>query len=260
MIAGTDERDLQARVAGRRVLVTRPEDGGAVWAEELERLGAVPVLRPVLVTETLRGDATLARTRATLEGADWIVLTSARAVDALEEIAGRPLALPAPVAAVGAATARRAREAGLDVRLEAAGGTMPALAAELGRALGDPEPARPLPLVVHAGAEETRPGLERLEDQGRARVVHVAVYRTRPAPGLPEAQREDLDVDVVLLASPSAVRGLLGRARIPDRARVVTIGPSTTAAARDAGLAVAGEAVTRDLLGLLRALPREITS
>jgi uroporphyrinogen-III synthase len=111
--------------------------------------------------------------------------------------------------------------------------------------------------VLHAGAEETRPGLSAVEQTGRARFRHLPVYRTRSAPALPWGEREELDVAVVRLASPSAAAGLAGRARVPARAQIVTIGPSTTAAAREAGLRVAGEAVTRDLHGLLRAIPRE---
>ena len=257
MIAGADGRALAGRLAGRRVLVTRPGESAAAWAEELERLGAVPVVRSGLETTTLGGEGAAARARDLLDACAWLVLTSARAVEALEEILGTPPGVTSPVAVVGTATGRRARAAGLDVALEATGGTVEALAEQMTASLPECRDTAGRPVVVHAGAEDTRPGLERLEEEGRARLVRLPLYRTRPAPGLPETEREDLDVDVVLLASPSAVRGLVGRVRIPARAHVVTIGPSTTAAARDAGLVVAGEAVTRDLLGLLRAIPQE---
>ena len=252
-------RELAPRVAGRRVLVTRAGDAAEAWREELERLGAVCVQRGVLATETLAANGNGFRTRDALRGCDWLVLTSARAVAALEEIAGEPLAVPAPVAVVGPATAERARRAGLDVRLQAKGGTVVALAEEMAEVLAAATrtSAAERPLVVFAGAEDAHRGLEVLETRGLARVVRLAVYRTIPAPPVPEAQREELDVDVVLLASPSAVRGLVAGARLPARARIITIGPSTTAAAREAGLTVAGEAVTRDLAGLLRAIPEE---
>ena len=253
-------RELGPRVAGRRVLVTRSGDAGEAWAKELEGLGAVCVQRCVLATETLDGGGNALRAKDALRSCDWLVLTSARAVDALEELAGGALSVPAPVAVVGPATAQRARRAGLDVRLQAKGGTVTALAAEMAEILAAPAASRATdgtPLVVFAGAEDAHPGLEELETRGLARIVRLAVYRTIPAPPVPEAQREELDVDVVLLASPSAVRGLVAGARVPSRARVVTLGPSTTAAAREAGLTVAGEAATRDLAGLLRAIPEE---
>jgi len=260
VIATSDARELRARLRGRRVLVTRPEDDAAIWAEGIAELGAIPVLRPSLICETLRDPDTEHRLRVALAVCDRLVLTSVRAVDALEEILGRPLPVDVPAAAVGGRTAERARGAGLHVTLEAADGSVVSLALSLFAELQSPDPSTPLPLLVHAGAEETRPGLEMLEQHGVARLEHVAVYRTRPCAARPEAERENVDVDVVLLASPSAVRGLLGRVRIPLHALVVTLGPSTTAAARDAGLRVSGEAATRDLLGLLRAIPQETSS
>lgn len=56
---------------------------------------------------------------------------------------------------------------------------------------------------------------------------------------------------MILLASPSAVKGLLARADVPESVQVFSIGPTTTAAARAAGLQVAGQASRRDLDGLL---------
>ena len=248
MIANTDARDPAPRLWGLRVLVTRPEEDAAPWAEGITALGGVPVVRPALVCETLRDVETGRRLRDALAGCDLLLLTSARAVDAMEEILGAPLALNVPVATVGPRTAERARRAGLRVSREAPEGSVASLADALAGVEGR---------LLHVGAEETRPGLEALETTGRAHVERVAVYRTTPHSPLPPDEREDVDVDVVLLASPSAVRGLVGRVRVPARARIVTLGPATTAAARSAGLSVAGEALTRDLLGLLRAIPKE---
>jgi uroporphyrinogen-III synthase len=58
----------------------------------------------------------------------------------------------------------------------------------------------------------------------------------------------------VLLASPTAVAGLLNIARIPDRARVITIGPTTSAAARNTGLAVSAEARRPTFEAMLEAM------
>jgi uroporphyrinogen-III synthase len=73
----------------------------------------------------------------------------------------------------------------------------------------------------------------------------VPLYRTRllaPAPP---------DGDVVVLASGSAARAY---AAIGGRAPAVTIGPQTSRVARAAGVAVAAEATTHDLDGLVRAV------
>jgi uroporphyrinogen-III synthase len=88
-----------------------------------------------------------------------------------------------------------------------------------------------------------------------ARVTRVNVYRTLPAP--PVSPRRDLEqegIDDVLLASPSAVTGLLNQARVGTTTRCFTIGPTTSAAAISAGLVVTGESATPDLDGLMEAM------
>jgi uroporphyrinogen-III synthase len=62
------------------------------------------------------------------------------------------------------------------------------------------------------------------------------------------------DVDLVLLASPSAARAL---ARTDARALpVIVIGPQTAGASRELGLRIAGEADSHDLDGLVACLER----
>ena len=51
------------------------------------------------------------------------------------------------------------------------------------------------------------------------------------------------------------VTGLLARAVVPAAAHIITIGPSTSAAARDAGLTVHGEAAGRGLEAMIEAMP-----
>ena len=61
-------------------------------------------------------------------------------------------------------------------------------------------------------------------------------------------------MDLALLASPSAVAGLLNRAVVQASLPVLTIGPSTTASAHSAGLNVVAEARERSLDSMLEAL------
>jgi uroporphyrinogen-III synthase len=75
----------------------------------------------------------------------------------------------------------------------------------------------------------------------------VPLYRTRLlAPEPPDA-------DVVVLASGSAARAY---ASVGGTAPAVTIGPETSRVARAVGLAVACEAATHDLDGLVDAVRR----
>src|SRR5436190_4795798 len=120
------------RLAGARVLITRSEDDSAEWAEELERRGACPVLLPCIRSEPIDTPELRAALANAVAGADWLVLTSRRGVEACTRLlapraaardgdaAAASQARAAPhaaalsartrVATVGASTANEARE------------------------------------------------------------------------------------------------------------------------------------------------------
>jgi uroporphyrinogen-III synthase len=76
-----------------------------------------------------------------------------------------------------------------------------------------------------------------------------------PAPeNAPRRPLSTLQVDNVVLASPSAVTGFVHLVEVDVAAKVYTIGPSTTAAARRAGLAVTAEAREPSFEGILEAM------
>jgi uroporphyrinogen III methyltransferase/synthase len=110
--------------------------------------------------------------------------------------------------------------------------------------------------VLIARAAEARDVLpDALRERG-GEVDVVALYETvREAPD-DEAVAAAQDADYVTFTSSSTVTNLteaLGD-RFPARARVVSIGPITSATAREAGLEVAVEAERHDVDGLLAAL------
>jgi uroporphyrinogen-III synthase len=158
------------------------------------------------------------------------------------------------VAAVGPRTAEAAWSCWGHVELVAGEGTGHSLAEDLAK-WHEKQPSGTETTVVIAAAEGARRGLEEVLEPFGVEVVRFAVYRTVPAP--PEDPRTDLakeEVDVILVASPSAVEGLVARAEVPDTVQVISIGPTTTAAAQSAGLKVSGEARRRDLDGLLEVI------
>ena len=95
-------------------------------------------------------------------------------------------------------------------------------------------------------ATSTQEGLLEALPQDHLRLVVVVLYRTVEL--TPPAWSE---CDLVILASPSAARAL---GRVAAGTPVVSIGPETTRAAREAGLTVATEARTSDLDGLAEAV------
>ena len=244
---------MSAALEGRRVLLTRSREDNRAWSEELFARGLAP-LELACLTAATRPEAAEELARE-LPSCDWLVLPSRRAVQALKEL--HPAGLPPAVrvACVGPSTAVEAQLAFGRAEKLAPHGTGHSLGVELAASL--PRSAR----VLVAGALEGRVDVEDVLRPAGIDVRRVAVYRTLPAPRAAALLRlDDLALDAVFLASPSAVRGLLNQALPPRRAAIVTLGPSTSEAARAAGLAVHAEAQSRDLDGLLAALQQHLAS
>ena len=115
-------------VHGARVLYVAAEGARDVLPNGLANLGAhvdvVPIYRSVPdndAIDAMRAFATDARERS------LVAFTSASAVRAYVDGVGRDVAARAAVASIGPTTSAAAREAGLDVRVEAAQSTIPAL-------------------------------------------------------------------------------------------------------------------------------------
>jgi uroporphyrinogen-III synthase len=202
-----------------RVVVTRPRGQELELVRGLEELGHEPVLCPLIEIEPLGNDA------IDVTGYDWVIVTSANGA---RELRRRMTGRPRRVAAIGRATA--AALGGAD--LVPAVSTQEGLLAEL---------PRPAGRVLVAAAEGAR---RLLVDELEA--DFVPLYRTvELTPAVPP------EGDLVVLASASAARawGRLGNG-IP----AVSIGPHTSAAAREAGVEVLAEAETHDVAGLLAAI------
>jgi uroporphyrinogen-III synthase len=242
-------------LSGRTVLVTRSAEDAPVWAEELSGHGARTVVFPCIARQPIRDPGTAAALAAGLENADWLVLTSVHGAHGVAELVGARRGAGARVAVVGEVTELAAREVFGRVDLVAPNGTVRSLGEGLAQRIRDALGADST-RVVAAGAENARLDLEEALEPLGVEVRRIPVYRTVPASV--QEPREDLGalgVDTIFLASPSAVAGLLARAVVPDDARIITIGPSTSEAVRDAGLRVDGEAAARSLEGLIEAMP-----
>ena len=100
-----------------------------------------------------------------------------------------------------------------------------------------------------------RPELERGLVEAGALVERVVAYETRAPAGAAAALEDCLrrNPDLFVFASPSAIEGLGGALRLRGR-RAVVIGPTTEAAAREAGLEVAAVAPDPSPSGLVEAV------
>jgi uroporphyrinogen-III synthase len=199
-------------------------------AGRLAAIGCEPVLWPLLAIDPLDDEP------IDPSGYDWVVVTSRNGAD---ELARRLVSPPAHLAAIGPGTAAALRARGHEPDLVPRDSTQEGLLAEL------PQPAG---RVLVAAAEGAR---RLLVDELNA--DFLPLYRT-----VELTPTETPELDVVLVASPSAARSL---ARTSARAvPVVVIGPQTAIAARELGLAIAGEAESHDLDGLVASLQRVIAA
>ncbi|HUF73174.1 MAG TPA: uroporphyrinogen-III synthase [Gammaproteobacteria bacterium] len=237
------------RLTGRKVLLTRSAEDSADWARALAAEGARPIVLPCIATEPC-GDPDLGqRIAAALDGADWVVVTSRRGVDALADLTGSKLPAPTRLAAVGETTARRLCERFGRAPDRTGSGTARALAGMLAAAASHGE------RYVLVLAENAGDVLERTLGQAGAEVTRFDVYRTVPAgSGSPKRGLSTLGADTIVFASPSAVTGFGNQIDVDIEPQIVTIGPSTSAAVRAHDWAVAAEAKTPQLSGVIDAI------
>jgi uroporphyrinogen III methyltransferase/synthase len=245
---------------GRRVVVTRARAQASGLAGRLRDLGAEVVELPAIRIVPRIGSEQVRKAVNDLHTYALVCLTSANGArllfEALAEAGLDARALAnATVAVIGSGTAGELAAHGIkaDVVPERF------VAEALAEALSD-VPLRGRPALVARAAEGRDVLPEALRARG-AQVDVVALYETvaeSPDPGAVEAAR---DADYVTFTSSSTVRNLVAAldGRLPSDVRVVSVGPVTSEAAREAGLEVHVEAGRHDVDGLVEALLADAT-
>jgi uroporphyrinogen III methyltransferase/synthase len=240
---------------GRTVVVTRARAQASALAATLRGLGAGVVELPAIRIEPRIISPEVRAAAAAIGDYELVCLTSPNGANLLFEaladagLDARALA-GATVAAIGPGTARALATHGIVADIVPERFVAEALVEALEEVEVDGR------RVLVARAAEARDVLpDALRERG-GQVDVVALYETvREEPDL-DAVAAAQDADYVTFTSSSTVRNLteaLGD-RFPSEARIVSIGPITTASARDAGLEVAVEADRHDIDGLLAAL------
>ena len=257
---------------GRRVLVTRPREQARELVDRLTAFGAESIEAPMIRILPPEDAGPLRRAAADPGLFDWIVFTSANAVEAFMGAmldGSRDLrALHGPrLCTVGAGTADRLARYGIRVDVVPDEFRAEAVRAALARE-GPLDGARVLLPRSDIGREVI---VEQLRDAG-AVVTDVVAYRTV----LEETQREgDPDVyrmllegriDVVTFTSPSAVRNFVtiyGADQAVDllnTTTVATIGPVTADAARQLGITVTVQPASYTVPGLVDAIAAHVSA
>jgi len=256
-LAWIEQRPLH----GRRVVVTRARAQASGLAATLRGLGADVIEAPAIRIESRPVDGDVARAADEMASYDVVCLTSPNGVELLfDALAARgrdARALAgATVAAIGPGTARELAARGIRADVVPERSVAEELLAELDKL--DLSGKR----VLVARAADARDVLpDGLRERG-AEVDVVALYQTVGEP-LEQAVAQSLAAaDYVTFTSSSTVTRFLAAAGggVPNGARVVSIGPVTSATAREHGLEVHVEAERHDIDGLVEALVADATA
>jgi len=231
----------------KRVLVTRSAETAGALSAPLRAAGFEPVEVPLMRLEPVPGAVAAAVAERRFDG---LILTSAAAAEASAGVVGEGWPPPL-VAAIGQATASRARAVGLPVSVVPPRATGLDLGMVLGRMPGK--------VLLYPRAAEVTPGtVEQLRATG-AEVVDVIAYQNVAPEGLPATLAAAWPVDAVTLLSGSAARRFAEAVRaagITVAVPVVVIGPSTEVVAREVGLGVTAVAEPHSVAGVVRAVER----
>ena len=234
----------ESTLSGKRVVITRAARQSVELVENLGKLGAVPILLPLVAFSAPENFGPLDAALDRLEQFDWIIFTSENAVRAvvkragvrgnLRNVAGRR----SRAAAVGPTTATAAERAGFFVDYQAQTHSGAALANELGEKLRGQT-------VFLPRSDRANPDLPQLLRNYGAAVTEVIAYRTVTPVNLDQekiAAIMNVEVEAILFFSPTAVEhfvGIVGREKLRDlqnRVAITAVGPITANALRQSGV------------------------
>lgn len=244
------------RLTGRRILITRTPGRASSLAAGLEREGASIISIPTIEIVPPESYAALDEALSRLENFQWIVFTSAHAVEVFAGRRNHAMTLP-KIAAIGAATARAIQQRGMQVSLLPPHYVAESLAETLA-----PQTKGLNVLLVRAA--EARDVLPSALSQDGAVLTIVEAYRNRiPPDSVPRlaelfSSTENYP-DVITFTSASTARNLNAMLessglRLPLGTVLASIGPITSQAMRELGLEPTVEAAEATIPALTEAI------
>ncbi|MDP9112960.1 MAG: uroporphyrinogen-III C-methyltransferase [Acidobacteriota bacterium] len=241
---------------GKRIVVTRDRGQSPLLAEPLEALGAEILFVPVIQVVHAAEGSSLEQAIANLRAYDWLIFTSVNGVrhfvEALDRSTSDLRALKAKICAIGSATQAAIEALHLRVDILPKEYVAESLVAALE---GEDLRGKRVLLPRAAVARDLVP--DTLRERG-AVVDVVEAYRTVIPPDAAARAKEALahKPDWITFTSSSTVTNLLKVAGPEALAgiKIASIGPVTSATAREAGLTVDVEAEPHTIEGLVHAL------
>ena len=251
-------------LAGKRILITRTRQQASSLAAQLEAIGAIPIVIPMIEIVPPQSYAPLDAALRQLDTFDWLLFTSANAVEIFAE-QRKQLSLPQAsfrqpkIAVIGPATAKAVQRVGLPVAL-----VPPHFVAESFAEALAPQVAGCRLLLVRA--EEARDVLPEALSRAGAAVTIAPAYRNQvPAESIPALRALLADPvnypDAITFTSASTARSLAALLQasvltLPANVALASIGPVTSEALRELGYEPTVEAAEATIPALIQALTR----
>ncbi|NYF80750.1 uroporphyrinogen-III synthase [Granulicella arctica] len=252
-------------LTGKRILITRTRQQASELAACLESLGAQPILIPTIELAPPSSFQTLDAALSNLSSFDWLLFTSANAVQSFAQRAQHLNLIPNPkqIAVIGPATAKAVQRIGLTPNL-----IPPKFVAEsLVEALTPHAPGASMLLVR---AEQARDILPDTLAAAGAHLTIVPAYRTITPPNSIAALHEILTdpnryPDAITFTSSSTVTNLVtlleaADLTLPETIVRASIGSITSRTLRDLGYPPNLEADEATIASLCEALERHFSA
>ena len=229
-------------LSGKRILVTRAREQASVLATELEALGAEVVQIPAIEIAPPMSYCAMDAALACMLVFDWVVFTSANAVECFVERGRRLGVKPRPrrIAVIGPATASAVYRTGMAERVDLMPRT--SVAEALAEELVPLVAGRKVLLVRAEVAREVLP--EALREAGCELTIAEAYRNVVPPRSVRQLQRlfQESPPDAITFTSSSTAQNLAellqqAEVRVPGETVLVSIGPITSHTMREVGLA-----------------------
>lgn len=241
----------------KRILITRPRSQADAFADKLRTAGFEPVYFPVIEIKPVENNVALERVVSKLGCYEWIVFTSANAVQSVfQQCPDLKISQETKVAAIGPKTTEALKARGVNVDYVPQEFVAEAMLPGMGDLLGK--------WVLMPRAEIARQELPEAIFKAGGIPHQITVYRTLPSdPDSDGLAALRTGVDIITFTSASTVDNFVAIARktnldpfnLPKNPQIACIGPVTEQAAQQAGfqnIVVAKEYTTDGLLELVK--------
>lgn len=232
-----------------KILIPRPVGKSEEFAEKLIKLGATPIVFPLIKVEAINAEKL--KTTFSNNNYDWVVFTSTVAVDVFFKSINTN-EIKCKIAVVGTSTKKEIEKLGLKVDFTPSAATAKKLVKEIPVIKGEK--------IFIPRSEIAGKGVIEVLKKRKVDVTEIATYSNNPV-NYSKEQVEDVfskNINVVTFTSPSTVNSfvkLLRSYKIKlNNQHLVSIGPSTTAAIKKLHLEADATAEIHNIDGLVEAI------